>query len=199
MTTILLGAVIGVLLTLIAEPLLGRPIERSLVRVFGFLGEGIGQRDLDLTGIWHSIYTYTTSDGGGEFRGHHYVVVRQFRNSVTVRSLDHPEGSKLWMELEVDSGLVLTGRWREVTSKKLEFYGAIQMLVKPSRQETEGLWIGYGRSRIVNVNKWEMVRMTNSKQRRERKRYTKRAQRDFALSRSPEIGSRILGYPDNGI
>lgn len=186
----------GVLLTLVVEPILGRPIERAVVGTLGFLGGGVGVNSLDLTGIWRSTYTYTTRDGSGEYRGHHFVVLRQFRNRVTVHSLPHPEDSEVWMELELDSGLVLTGRWREKTGKDLEFYGAIQFLVRPSRTELEGRWVGFGRSRSVKTNTWEMSRESTRKGRRVRKRYTQKAAREFAIPRSKQTGARVLGYPD---
>lgn len=194
----LAGAVLGTLLALVLDPLLGRPVERGVLRMLSLVGGGTGQRDLDLTGIWHSIYTYTTSDGPNAYRGHHYVVVRQFRDRVAVRSLDHPEGSKLWMDLELDSGLVLTGTWRELTGRKLEYHGAIQMLVKPSRSELEGLWVGFGRSRSVKCDAWQMTRVSRTKRRRDRKRFTQKAAREFAISRSRQTGARVLGYPDEG-
>lgn len=192
----ILGAVLSVVLALIFTPVYGRPVERAVVRLLSDVGGKVGSRELDLTGIWHSIYTYTTSDGPGEYTGHHYVVVRQFRDRITVKSLDHPEGSRLWMDLEVDSGLVVTGRWREDTGRHLEFYGVIQMLVDPARHAMAGLWLGYSRSRHIKANRWELIRVSSKKNRRERKRYTARAAKEFSLTQFGAKGSRVLGYPD---
>jgi hypothetical protein len=190
------GAILSAILALILTPVYGRPVERALVRLLSDVGRRVGSRELDLTGIWHSIYTYTTSDGPGEYKGHHYVVVRQFRDRVTVKSLDHPEGSRLWMDLEVDSGLVVTGRWREDTGRHLEFYGVVQMLVDPSRHAMAGLWLGYSRSRHIKANRWELTRVSTRKNRRERKRYTARGEREFSLAQFGASRSRVLGYPD---
>lgn len=191
----LAGAVIGVFFGLVAVPLFGRSVERFAVRLLSRFTRRLIQRDRDLSGIWRSTYIYATSDASGEWKGFHYVNIRQFQHRVTVYSLEHPEGSRLWMELEVDD-LTVTGTWREETSKGFAFHGAIQFLLEPAGRGMSGQWVGFGRSGRINTNRWTLERMTDSRRRRDRQRFTQRGRREFALERHDLRGSRIVGYPD---
>jgi hypothetical protein len=189
------SAVLGVLFGLVLGPIFGRSIERAVVRVLTPFGLPLVRRERDLTGIWRSTYTYTTRDSPGDWKGHHYVTLRHFQDFVVLRSLPHPEGSILSMELEVDD-LVLTGTWREETGRDFEFYGALQLMLEPAGRRMNGLWVGFARSARIKSNEWTLERMTRTNRRRDRRHFTERARREFTLERSPDTGERILGYPD---
>lgn len=115
-------------------------------------------------GVWRSRYQYFSSGRDGTFTGLHYVVLLQHDDRFTVRSLpgasSNPD-SNLSMELGVE-GNVVTGTWREETSRQgyyrgAVYHGAVQMLVEPTGRRITGKWVGFGRDMDVNSGPWELV------------------------------------------
>ncbi|MCF4121718.1 hypothetical protein L1785_12065 [Antribacter sp. KLBMP9083] len=115
-------------------------------------------------GIWLSRYQYFSSGREGTFEGRHYVVLLQHDSRLTVRSLpgasSNPD-SNLSMDLAID-GNVVTGTWREETSKEgyyrgAVYHGAVQMLIEPTGRRITGKWVGFGRDMDVNTGPWELV------------------------------------------
>lgn len=189
------GAVLAVAVTLVVTPLFGRTVERAVVRALSYTGR-VSHKRADVTGIWHSVYRYTTRDAQGEWQGHHYVEVRHFHNLITVSSIEHPEGSRLTMELALDESGFATGTWREETGRDFVFSGAIQLAVEPGGHRMTGRWVGYGRSGQIKSNVWTFERMTLSRRRRDRRHFEERGRREFALTREAETGARVIGYPE---
>jgi transcriptional regulator with XRE-family HTH domain len=115
-------------------------------------------------GVWLSRYQYFSSGRDETFEALHYVVVLQHDSRLTVRSLpgasSNPD-SNLSMDLGIE-GNVVTGTWREETSREghyrgAVYHGAIQMLVEPTGHRIAGKWVGFGRNMDVNSGPWELV------------------------------------------
>lgn len=116
------------------------------------------------SGVWLSRYQYFSSSREGTFESLHYVVLLQHDSRLTVRSLPgasmNPD-SNLSMELGVEGGVV-TGTWREETSREdyyrgAVYHGAIQMLIEPTGHRIVGKWVGFGRNMDVNSGPWELT------------------------------------------
>lgn len=129
----------------------------------------------DLSGIWHSQYVYPSSGRGSDFVGDHYIVLRQHGTRLVAQSLPHTTGSQLRLDLALDS-LVATGTWREQTSargyyKGAVYHGSLQLLIEPSRQKMRGMWLGFGRDFNVNTGQWELTRESSSTSRSAQREY----------------------------
>lgn len=120
-----------------------------------------GGPPVDLSGIWHSSYTYYSSSRDRSFTGEHYVVLRQQRDGRWIaQSLPHSIDSRLRLELAV-RGAVATGTWTERTSprgyyKGATYHGAIQLLIDPMGRRMTGKWVGFGKQFDINVGDWEL-------------------------------------------
>lgn len=115
-------------------------------------------------GVWLSRYEYFSSGRDSTFTGLHHVVLLQHGSRLTVRSLPgagSSPGSVLSMDLDVDDNVV-TGTWREETSRDgyyqgAVYHGAVQMLIEHTGRRITGTWVGFGRSMDVNTGPWELV------------------------------------------
>jgi hypothetical protein len=115
---------------------------------------------IDLTGIWESHYSYTSSTRQGEYDDVHYVVLRQTGNQIFGQSL--PNTADSWLELRLSIvGSAITGTWSERTSpngyyKGATYHGALQMLVDPTGRSMNGKWLGFGKDSCINSGTWMM-------------------------------------------
>ncbi|HWD05827.1 MAG TPA: hypothetical protein VG674_25600 [Amycolatopsis sp.] len=115
----------------------------------------------DVSGIWHSRYVYPSSGRGKDFVGEHYVVLRQRENRLIGESLPHSTGSRLRLELALDKA-VATGTWREQTSpggyyQGATYHGTLQLVINPSNQRMNGMWLGFGRDFTINSGEWQLT------------------------------------------
>jgi hypothetical protein len=115
----------------------------------------------DLTGIWHSRYSYFSSGRNAEFEGEHYVVLREDGGSLSGRSLPHSIGSKLEFDLAVE-GSIATGTWIERTSSSgyyggATFHGTLQLLIDPTRRNMTGKWLGFDKHFAFNTGDWHLT------------------------------------------
>jgi hypothetical protein len=121
----------------------------------------VGPRIAGLSGIWHSRYLYYSTGRGQEFEGRHYVVLRQRGNRLVGQSLPHSTGSRLNLELSLDSSIA-TGTWTERTSptgyyRGAVYHGTIQLVVNPMGRAMSGKWLGFGTNFKVNTGEWELT------------------------------------------
>ena len=116
----------------------------------------------NLSGIWQSRYTYTSSTQSGEHEGKHKVRIFQSRDKLVIESTPD-NNSYLVMRLAVDEhNNVATGTWQEVTAtdghyKGAVYHGAIQLLIDPNNKRMSGKWLGFSKDRQVNVGPWELT------------------------------------------
>ena len=112
------------------------------------------------TGIWHSIYRYTSDSRRGLFENEHFVRMVSEGDEYVAESLPNDSKSSLSLRLSVEDG-VATGTWREHTSpigyyKGAIYHGAIQLIVSENGQSLQGKWVGFGKSQTINVGAWEL-------------------------------------------
>lgn len=123
-----------------------------------------------MTGIWCSHYEYTSEDDPNGNESEHYVVFRQSRSHVIGKSLPKPEGSFLTLELELE-GSQLTGSWREMTSKRRLYRGAVQLQLDETRTSMSGIWVGFARTRPHQIGQWRFERVEHEIGRKTRRRF----------------------------
>ena len=116
--------------------------------------------DGDLSGIWHSRYSYTSSGRGKRLEGEHYVVLHQTGDHLLGKSLPSSNGSRLQLDLTVN-GSVATGTWSERTSpsgyyRGSVYHGGLQLVLDPMRKTMRGKWVGFDREFRVDSDTWEM-------------------------------------------
>lgn len=119
-----------------------------------------------LSGIWLSLYTFTSSGRGSDFTSQHYVMVLQEGGQLMIRSLPASE-SMVSMELTVN-GRIATGTWTERTRgdgyyRGAVYTGAIQLV----EDETEdgvfrGRWLGFGKAGEINDGPWSLLRVDDA-------------------------------------
>ncbi len=114
----------------------------------------------DLTGIWHSTYSYFCSGRNAEFQGEHYLVLREDGTSLAGRSLPHTMGSSLEFDFAVE-GSIATGTWTERTSPSgyyggATFHGTLQLLIDPTRRSMTGKWLGFDKHFAINTGDWQL-------------------------------------------
>ncbi|MFI6024413.1 hypothetical protein [Amycolatopsis magusensis] len=118
------------------------------------------------SGIWHSRCIYPSTGRDDQFVGEHYVAIRQSGGRLVGQSLPHSKGSKLRLELAVESS-VATGSWRETTSprgyyKGATYHGTLQMVIDPNGRRMRGMRLGFGREFSINSGQWELSLEENS-------------------------------------
>jgi hypothetical protein len=129
----------------------------------------------DLAGIWHSVYTYSSSGRGGEFTGEHFVVLRHSSGSLTGNSLPTREKSELNVRLSLERAIA-TGTWTEHTAPSGYYHGAtyhgtIQLVVDPLGRTMTGKWLGFSKEFKVNSGSWSLTRVEDSTSKRTQQRY----------------------------
>jgi DNA-binding transcriptional regulator YiaG len=115
----------------------------------------------NFSGVWLSRYEYFSSGRDSTFTGHHYVVVLQHGDRLTVRSMPGSAKSALTMDLTVD-GSVITGTWVEQTEEDgyyrgARYHGAIQLMAEPTGRRLRGKWVGFGKEMDINTGPWELI------------------------------------------
>jgi hypothetical protein len=128
----------------------------------------------DLTGIWHSRYTYFRSGRNAEFQGEHYVVLREDGGSIAGRSLP-AIGSNLELDLAVE-GSIATGTWSERTSPSgyyggATYHGTLQLLIDPTGRSMTGKWLGFDKHSAINTGDWQLTRVEGSASPQAQRRY----------------------------
>ncbi|WP_129839714.1 helix-turn-helix transcriptional regulator [Streptomyces sp. RFCAC02] len=115
---------------------------------------------IDVSGIWLSRYTYS-STRKGEVSREHFVVVQQQGSRISMESLPLSNDSPVSLDLTV-KGPVITGNWVEQTAvdgyyQGAVYHGAIQMLADLTGRRLAGKWVGFTRDFTVDTGPWEMT------------------------------------------
>lgn len=112
-----------------------------------------------LGGVWHSHYTYE-STGRGPIMRHHYVVVRQEGDQLTVESLPDSNDSPVSLSLTLRRPIA-TGTWTEHTAvdgyyQGAVYHGALQLIVDPTGRTVAGKWVGFDKELNVDSGPWAL-------------------------------------------
>jgi len=118
----------------------------------------------DFSGMWHSVYRYTSSTRPGEFESVYDVKLYRDGNQLVMESLPNEEGSYVLMRLSLD-GRIATGTWQETTSpnghyKGVICHGALQLVLDEAGDGFYGKWVGFDRRMEVRSGSWEVTRAT---------------------------------------
>lgn len=171
---LLVGAAIGALMSVIAAVLLQPKLEEWRFRALArFPPWRTSIQPLD--GIWKSEYEYETSDHEEPQLSEHFVVVRESGRHVRIQGLRKPEGSALTLRL-VRQGSVLTGEWRERTSKDTLYHGAIQLKLNSPELEMKGTWVGFARDDDFRTGPWKFTLIQRDRGFRERRHFKDRTE-----------------------
>lgn len=124
------------------------------------VGSPGGLRHGTYSGVWLSTYQYFSSGRDSAYTQHHYVVLLQHGDRLTVRSLPGSSDSTMGMEATIESSVV-TGTWFEQTAtggyyRGARYFGAIQLRTEPSGRRLAGKWVGFGSDMDINTGPWEL-------------------------------------------
>ncbi|WP_427887126.1 hypothetical protein ACQHIV_29545 [Kribbella sp. GL6] len=114
----------------------------------------------NLTGLWHSSYTYYSSGRNKELQGEHVVRLRHAGGRIIAASDPAEQESRLALELSV-RGAIATGTWTERTApagyyRGAVYHGAVQLVVSPHGRSMTGRWLGFGKRFAVNTGDWQL-------------------------------------------
>lgn len=117
---------------------------------------------LDFSGIWHSVYWYTSSAKEGEFTSEYDVKILQKGNNLVVQSIPDKTGAYIVVRLSLE-GRIATGTWEEHTSpggfyKGAIYHGAVQLIVDEDGNSMHGKYVGFNRLMKVLSNDWTLTR-----------------------------------------
>ncbi|QWF81758.1 hypothetical protein [Amycolatopsis sp. CA-230715] len=131
--------------------------------------------DGDLSGIWHSRYSYTSTGRASVFSGEHYLAMRHQGDRFFGESVPAENGSKLRLDLTLN-GSVATGVWSERTSlvgyyRGSVYHGAIQVAIDPMGKTMRGRWVGFDREFAVDSDIWELNWVQPSVRKSELRKY----------------------------
>lgn len=140
---------------------------RSLLRLIPAIGAAallpspLPTPEVNLAGVWHSMYRYHSDGRGRGFEGHHMVLLEQSGNQLLGKSLPHSMGSELELDLNV-KGVTVEGTWWEKTSpsgyyRGAEYHGALHMLMLPNGRSMAGKWLGFSRKLSIKDGPWSLV------------------------------------------
>ncbi len=129
-----------------------------------------------LGGIWHSRYAYE-STGRGAITRHHYVVIRQDGNRLSVESLPGSNDSPVSLSFTV-RGPIATGTWTEHTAvdgyyQGAVYHGALQVIVDPTGRSMAGRWVGFDKEFRVDSGPWTLNLVDTATDEVTRQRYGK--------------------------
>jgi hypothetical protein len=115
-----------------------------------------------LAGTWASTYRYYSSSQTADLEGVHDVILRVEDGQVVGRSLPHPSGSELHLQLSVESNLA-TGTWTERTSptgryRAATYHGLIQLVIDPTARMMTGRWLGLSKAYTIKSGEWRLDR-----------------------------------------
>lgn len=118
---------------------------------------------LDVSGVWHSEYHYTSSAKEGQFKSEYDVKIVQDGSNIVVESLPNKEGSYVVMRLSLD-GRIATGTWEEHTSptgfyKGTIYHGALQLIADEDGNALRGKYVGFSRTMKVYADDWVLTRL----------------------------------------
>ena len=121
----------------------------------------------DFSGIWHSVYHYTSSVRLGLFTSEYDLSIYKIGNQVIMQSEPREDGSYVLLRLTLD-GRIATGTWSEQTApegpyKGVTCYGALQLVLSENGDEWHGMWVAYGRNLEVRSGNWDIIRTQPAK------------------------------------
>lgn len=117
----------------------------------------------DFSGVWHSVYNYTSSSKPGSFTSEYDVKIQSIGNQVIMQSIPNDYGDYVLIRATQDDR-VLTGTWHEQTSPKgpykgAAYYGAIQLVISEDGNSIDGKWVGFDRQMNVRCDNWKLTRI----------------------------------------
>lgn len=118
-------------------------------------------QDFDFSGIWHSVYHYTSTSIAGEHTSEYDLKAYRAGNQIVMQSLPNQEKAYILLRLTLD-GRLLTGTWHEQTSptgpyKGVTYYGALQLVISEDGRSMKGKYVGFNRKMYVQSGDWELT------------------------------------------
>ncbi len=119
-------------------------------------------KQYDFSGIWHTVYDYTSSARPGHFKSEYDVRIHSVGNQVIMQSVPNDYGDYILLRL-TQHDRILTGTWFEQTSPKgpykgVAYYGAIQLIISEDGNSMQGKWVGFDRQMNVRSDNWQLTR-----------------------------------------
>lgn len=120
---------------------------------------------MDFSGVWHSMYRYTSSARSGDFTSEYHVRIQRDGNKLIIKSLPNPEKSYIVLRLTLEDH-VAVGTWQEFTSPigaygGSLYHGGLQLILSKGGDAFVGRYVGYSRNMTVRGGEWEITRFKN--------------------------------------
>ena len=196
---VLVGAIVGTALGLVATSLFQSRLDRALVRLWSRLRGG-NVKPRSLHGIWRSRYVYEAAGYLREQPGHadplcvdeFYLVLKAHSGVVVGHSIQRTEEASLNVILELDGSLA-TGTWREwVQDRERTYHGAAQLVLNHTGDELKGMWTGFDQTGEIRSGEWVLRRESTQTSWRHRRAYEQRS--DLAW-RAPATSADVAKRP----
>lgn len=118
-------------------------------------------RSYNLSGEWHSCYTFYSSSRQEQLTAEHDMAAHQDGNHLVFETVPG-SNSYIFIRLTID-GRTATGSWYETTNKTgpykgATYHGALQLIFNTDRTKLKGKWIGFGKNFDVKDGPWELTK-----------------------------------------
>lgn len=144
-----IGAVFGLVLTLLAQPFLENPVSGFLVRLLG----SAQRTKQSLAGNWQQQWSVesTTSPSKNSSQ----VELKQLGRRVSAKF--ESLGRTYCVSGEISQGTHLTGTWYD-EAEGSTYHGAFQLRISPKDDSMIGKWVGFAESGEIKTGVWEWKR-----------------------------------------
>jgi hypothetical protein len=146
----IVGAVLGLLLTLFVQPFVEDKTLGLIVRKLG----STKRTKQSLAGDWIHMWSVESSNypplNGSP------VSISQLRNHISAKFEE--SGRTYCVSGEVSQGSYVTGTWYD-ESDGSTYHGAFQLKIHPKDESMKGKWIGFSNSGEIKVGSWDWQRV----------------------------------------
>ncbi len=148
---LIVGVLLGLLVTLFVQPVIQDRADETLVR---WLGTTKLRKKKSLSGPWHQRW-WVESEVFPVANEDKNVVVQQFRNRIYATHVS--QGRTYNTTGMVEQETYVTGTWYDEYSGPT-YHGAFQLRVLPGGDTLLGKWIGFGTDGRIKSGDWEWKR-----------------------------------------
>jgi hypothetical protein len=148
MVLLLVGAGLGLLLTLLVQPFLEEPAQRLLVYL---LGSKAPRSDESIAGQWECRWWKDNKPVPDP------MTIKLSQLMGTVRGSFQFDGRTYILKGKVDNNTIVTGTYYDQHAGRT-FHGAFQLHIQPRALTLTGRWIGFNRKNEIKSGPWEWRR-----------------------------------------
>lgn len=138
-------------------------------------------------GIWLGTYKYESTRTTGIQIAQHFIRIKKIgKSNIMMDSRKIHLGSRIIIRGKID-GNIITGTWKEETSKNRIYYGAIQLAVSPAGKEINGIWVGFDSKGKIQSGDWDFEQLTDKNDKRTRKLFLSEIDKTVRIPESVKL------------